>query len=114
MVLFADIIINRKTPAVDRVFTYNIPEQMSDSVQVGMLVYVPFNREKLEGVVVRLHDQKPDFATRDIIDIIGDRPLFSEQLLALSRWMAEYYHCSWATAMQAMLPACLLYTSRCV
>ena len=105
MVLFADIIINRKTPAVDRVFTYNIPEQMSDSVQVGMLVHVPFNREKLEGVVVRLHDQKPDFATRDIIDIIGDRPLFSEQLLALSRWMAEYYHCSWATAMQAMLPA---------
>lgn len=102
---FADIIINRKTPAVDRVFTYAVPEQFSGCLQEGMLVRIPFNRECLEGVVVRLHEQKPSFATRDIIDIIGERPLFSAELLSLSRWLSEYYHCSWATAMQAMLPA---------
>ena len=66
---FADIIINRKTPAVDRVFTYAVPEQFSGCLQEGMLVRIPFNRECLEGVVVRLHEQKPSFATRDIIDI---------------------------------------------
>lgn len=105
MALFADIIINRKTPAVDRVFTYSVPERLAETLRVGMLVRIPFNRERLEGVTVALHRQPPDFSTREVLDIIGDRPLFSDELLQLSRWMADYYHCSWVTAMQAMLPA---------
>ena len=47
---FADIIINRKSPAVDRVFTYRIPSHLQAEAEVGMLARVPFNREKLEGV----------------------------------------------------------------
>ena len=106
MSAYADVIINRKSPAVDRVFTYRVPEPMRESLRRGMLVRVPLNREKLEGVVVALHDEEPrDFAVRDIIETIGDQPLFSGELLALSGWLADFYHCSRAAAMQAMLPS---------
>ena len=103
---FADIIINRKSPAVDRVFTYSIPEYLQQDILPGMLVRIPFNREKLEGIVVRVHDCRPDmFDTRDIIGIVSEKPLFDARMLELSQWLAEYYHCSRAAAMQAMLPS---------
>lgn len=106
MACFADLIINRKSPALDRVFTYSVPEELQGDLQEGMLVGVPFNRENLEGVVIRLHDQAPElFTARAITAILSEQPLFSRELLELSRWIADYYHCSRAAALQAMLPA---------
>jgi primosomal protein N' (replication factor Y) (superfamily II helicase) len=106
MAQFVDLIINRKSPALDRVFTYSVPTELQSELTEGMLVSVPFNREKLEGVVIRLHDEPPElFTARDIAAIISERPLFSRELLQLSRWLADYYHCSRAAALQAMLPA---------
>lgn len=106
MAMFADIIINKKSPALDRIFTYSVPPHLRDDLAAGMLVAVPFNRLKLEGVVIRLHDQRPDmFDTKDVVDIISEQPLFNWELLELSSWMADYYHCSRAVAMQAMLPS---------
>lgn len=110
---YADIIINRKSPAVDRVFTYAVPPHLRSEAERGMLALVPFNRERLEGVIVRLHDGPPQgFAVREILDLISQRPLFSEELLRLAAWMSEYYLCSRAAAMQAMLPAGMTLSGR--
>src|SRR4029077_11223556 len=35
----------------------------------------------------------------------GDRTLVSPTMLRLTRWMAEYYLCTWAQALEAVLPA---------
>ncbi|MBQ6808662.1 MAG: primosomal protein N' [Firmicutes bacterium] len=103
---FADIIINRKSPAVDRVFTYRIPSHLQAEAEVGMLARVPFNREKLEGVIIRIHEEEPEgFQLKDVADLLSPRPLFTRELLQLSAWVAEYYCCSRAAALQAMLPA---------
>ena len=103
---YADVIINRKSPAVDRVFTYLVPDHLAGELEPGMLVQVPFNREHLEGVVIRLHDLEPEGVTlREIEDLLSPMPLFTRELLDLSAWMAEYYCCSRAAALQVMLPA---------
>lgn len=109
MSVYADIIINRNSPAVDRVFTYAVPEQLQASLLPGALVRVPFKHEQLEGVVIALHDDPPagDFAVRSIISQVGERPLFQPELLQLAEWMSEYYLCSRAAALQAMLPAAM-------
>ena len=110
---YADIIINRKSPAVDRVFTYEIPEPFTQELKPGMLVRVPFNREQLEGIVIRLHDVPPEGVTvRPILDLLSEKPLFTPELLALSAWIAEYYCCSRAAALQAMLPAGMVLSGR--
>ncbi len=105
MALFADIIINHKSPALDRIFTYSVPELLAGDIQTGMLVKVPFKQTMLEGVVIALHQQAQSFEVKDIAEIIGKQPLFSAELLEVANWVAEYYHCSRAQALQAMLPS---------
>ena len=110
---YADIIINRKSPAVDRVFTYAVPEHLREKICRGMLVKVPFNREWLEGVVVELHDNAPEgVRMREIGAPISQGPLFSQELLQLAEWMSAYYFCSRAAALQAMLPAGMSLTGQ--
>jgi len=110
---YADIIINRNSPAVDRVFTYRIPAGLQADSRPGMLVRVPFNREMLEGVIIRIHDGEPQgFLVRELDGLLADKPLFSQELLVLSAWLAEYYSCSRAAALQAMLPAGLTLSGR--
>lgn len=109
MAKYANIIINRKIAAVDKVFSYAIPEQWRERIVPGMIVRVPFNRELIEAVVVATADEPPThIELKEIESPVHDQPLFSDQLLQLSRWVADYYCCSWVTAMQAMLPAGLM------
>lgn len=106
MELFADVIINRNSPAVDRVFTYAVPPQLEGLLEAGMLVRVPFNRERLEGVVIRVHKERPEgLSLRPVEDILCEQPLLTRELLQLSAWVADYYCCSRAAALQAMLPS---------
>ena len=111
--LYAEIVINRRSAALDRLFTYRVPPHLAGELEPGMLVSVPFHGQTLEGVVVRLHDVEPEgFTALDIADILHDRPLFSEELLRLSAWMSDYYLCTRAAALQAMLPAGMQLSGR--
>ena len=110
---FADVVINRKSQALDRLFTYSLPPHLRSELEPGMLVAVPFHGQTLEGVAVRLHDEEPQgFEALDILDVLCDRPLFSAELLRLSAWMSDYYLCSRAAALQAMLPAGMSLSGR--
>ncbi len=109
MAKYADTVINRKIAAVDKVFSYAIPKQWQKQIVPGMIVRVPFNRELIEAVVVATGDNPPpNISLREIEALVYDQPLFSRQLLQLSRWVADYYCCPWVSAMQAMLPAGLM------
>jgi len=113
MTLFADVIINRKSPAVDRVFTYSVPESLATQAEAGMLARVPFNREHLEAVVIAVHDREPEgFQVKEIEAFLHEKPLFRPELLELAEWISRYYCCSRAAALQAMLPAGMTLSGR--
>jgi primosomal protein N' (replication factor Y) len=109
---YAAIVVNRKIAAVDRVFDYEIPPQLLGRVTRGSVVYVPFNRQLVEGVVVDLLDQSDYTPLKQIQELLSDRPLFNDNLLKLAKFMAEYYMCPYVVALQAMLPAGLALTGR--
>ena len=110
---FVDVIINRRSAALDRLFTYSVPPHLQSELEQGMLIAVPFHGQTLEGVAVRLHEQEPEgFEALEVRDILSERPLFSEELLRLSAWMSDYYLCSRAAALQAMLPAGMSLSGR--
>ena len=111
--MYVDVIINRRVTAVDKVFTYTVPEHLQKSMGLGTLLRVPFNRETLEAVVVGFPAEPPaGLKLRAVKELAADQPLLPQDLLALSRWLADYYLCPWVTAMQAMLPAGLLLSGR--
>ena len=52
--MFAQVIVDIAHEAVDRVFTYRVPEGME--LQVGMRVRVPFGPRQKEGYILGFSD----------------------------------------------------------
>ena len=94
---------------VDNQFSYLLPEQLREKAQVGMRVLAPFGKgdKETEGVIVGFPEQ-PDVEVeklKEITDILDDEPFFSEEMLKLTKWMAEYYFSSWGEALKSATPA---------
>jgi len=90
--------------ALDREFDYRIPERLADSVRIGSRVTVPFGRRFTQGYVVGLADDSPHPRLKEIGDVVGKKPLLSDKMLELARWMARYYCCSVESAVRCALP----------
>src|SRR6185295_11712348 len=76
---------------LDQPFTYSVPNPLRHRIAVGMRVVVPFQKRIETGTVVGLADNSDVEGVRPLIDLPDDGPIFSQELLDLSRWMAEYY-----------------------
>ena len=93
--------------SVDQVFTYGVPPQMDTALQLGTRVLAPFRGVAQEGVVVERLDET-DLAPniiKNISNCLEKTPTFSTDLLALTKWMAEYYVCSWGIALFCAVPS---------
>ena len=91
---------------LDGVFTYSLPDSMTDRLQAGMRVLVPLGRNKhYTGIALRMHDVKPDFEVKEVIAVMDERPLLLPVQLKLWRWMAEYYMAPLGDVYKAALPA---------
>ncbi len=86
-------------------FQYSVPANLTDEVQIGKRVFVSVRNRMMVGYVVALPTQKAVETIRDIDSVIDERPILSAQFLALTRWISEYYLCSWGQAIEAALPA---------
>ena len=85
-----------------RTFSYSIPDRFH--VEPGQLVWVPFGRRTLQGVVTELTDAPRVDATRDIMQPVEPGPLLDERGLTLARWLSRYYVSSLFDALALFLP----------
>jgi len=93
--------------AVNRLFTYDVPPHLDALVQPGVRVLSPFHSRNQEGVVVERIDET-DLAPnriKPISDCLEETPTFSAEMLALTKWMADYYVSSWGNALFCAVPA---------
>ena len=96
-----------------QVFSYRLPPEWREAVRPGCRVLVPFGRRHLTGVVVP--EPPPDplpSPLKPILDILDDTPALTDELLQLTRWMADYYVCGWGEVIRAALPPGLEIESR--
>ncbi len=100
MAEFAEVLLNLP---LDRPFTYRVPEGMRERVRPGVRVRVPFRKGERSGFVASLADRSAVAGVRDIVEA-GEETVLDERLLALSRWVARRYGCSWGEAAEAAVP----------
>src|SRR5215467_12790453 len=94
-------------------FTYEIPEGMRASVQIGCRVVVPFRKKSLVGVVIERVEKAPaDTRLREITRVIDVIPALTPKLLELGQWVANYYLAPIGEVFRAMLPPITELTSR--
>ena len=91
---------------LEGVFTYSVPDIMAEKVKMGVRVLVPLGKSKTyTAMAVRTHSQKPDFQTRDILQVIDAEPVLLEKQLKLWQWIATYYMAPLGDVFKAALPA---------
>ena len=93
--------------AVNRLFTYAIPENLLNVVEPGVRVLAYLHGSKQEGVVVERIEETELSADRikTISDCLDEKPTYSHELLTLTKWMADYYLSSWGSALFCAVPA---------
>ena len=108
--LFAELLLPVPVP---RLFTYRIPYNLNDHVQVGQRAIVQFGDRKIvTGLIFRLHEEVPrDFEAKSILEVLDDFPSVNEVQLQLFQWIADYYMCTLGEVMNAALPAGLKLSS---
>lgn len=77
---------------------------------VGCRVLVPLGKRIVTGTVVQTNAPFHEKA-RPVIEVLDVRPAFDESMLQLTRWISEYYMCSWGEVLNAALPSGLTPTS---
>ncbi len=93
--------------SVNRLFTYSVPQYLDAIAQPGVRVLVSFRNSTEEGVVVERTDET-DLEVdkiKSISDCLDEEPTYSEELLVLTKWMADYYLSSWGNALFCAVPA---------
>lgn len=86
---------------------YRVPDALQPRVRAGIRVIVPVNSRKITGIVDSL-DVRADLIEgknlRDILDVIDEVPVFTEDMRKLSEWMSSYYFSLRPAVLRTILP----------
>lgn len=125
--LFADVAVRTSffhNPQA--VFTYYVPPALRSTITEGALVWVPFGKQRLQGIVLALYnvlpphlrptpelpsslstdiDDDPTLPTIRPVAELGDEEItIPVHLLRLARWLHGYYRASLWDALELLLP----------
>ncbi len=80
---------------------------MRERIAVGKRVRAPFGRgdKATVGYCVRLSETPPERQVKELVAVLDDEALLTDNLLRLTRWMADYYLCGWGQVLSAVVPA---------
>lgn len=110
--LFADVILPF---ALEKNYTYAIPDEFAAALTPGMRVEVPFRNKVYTGVIAKVHQVKPDgYQPKAILSLPDHLQVVHKIQLDLWQWMSEYYMCSMGDIMQAALPAAYKLSSETI
>ena len=105
--MFASVLVEIES-LKEKTFTYSIPSNLKNNISVGMRVIVPFGNRKINGIIIDLVDN-PSFETKDIIKVLDDNPILSEELILLGKFMSDKYISPLMSCYLTMLPSALKF-----
>ncbi|MBT32872.1 MAG: primosomal protein N' [Thalassobius sp.] len=108
---FADVVL---PVPVNQYFTYRIPFEYADEIQVGSRVIVQFGKRRIvTAIVVKKHQQAPvTQQVKYVLDLLDDEPCVNQIQIQFWEWVAEYYMCSIGEVMNVALPSGFKLTSQ--
>ncbi len=106
---YVNIIIDISAAGLDRPFSYRVPDEMEDQIDVGSAVLIPFGKANKErrGYVISVNTQ-PGCDPAIIKDIIRPDPKQSDiegDMLSLAWWMKNRYGSTMSQALSTVMPA---------
>lgn len=106
---YALALVNIKGLGV-KTFSYLIPDEMREKIQIGQAILVPFGRQGLiNAFVVGFSNYLPaEIKAKKISKILDEKPLFTLDYLKLLEWVANYYASDFVTVLNMAIPMKLI------
>jgi primosomal protein N' (replication factor Y) len=89
---------------VPLLFEYKVPPHLQSKIELGQKVVVPFRNQNKFGYIIEELSQSSQRSLKEVVEIVELEPCLSQDLLKLSRWMAEYYFAPMGEILAMMLP----------
>lgn len=86
---YAEVIFQQKTGPDKDTLTYSLPE--GEVFRVGQSVLVSLRMKKKNGMIWKIHSEKPSFATQEVLQLNATHPLLTSQQIKLIEWISTYY-----------------------
>ena len=100
---FVDVILPLP---LEGMFTYAVPDSLADEVRKGVRLLVPLGKSKrYVAIAVDIHERKPAFAVKPILEVLDDQPMVTEKQLSLWKWISDYYLSPIGEVLNAALPS---------
>jgi primosomal protein N' (replication factor Y) len=107
--LFVNVLLPLPVPGY---FTYRVPFDLNESVEVGKRVVVQFGKKKVYTALIHsISEKAPNVETKYILGVLDLHPIANEFQFKLWEWIASYYCCTVGEVMNAALPAALKLAS---
>ena len=106
--MYAEVLIEYNSKAIDKTFTYIIPNDLQNKIKKGMKVKVPFASKTINGFVTNILDSyTSEFELKEIDSIVDEYLVLNEEMLSLGSYLQEKTLCTKIAAYQTMLPSSL-------
>jgi len=106
---YADIIVDISHEKLDRPFQYRVPGRLSDRIDVGCCVMVPFGNANrmIKGYVVALSDKCnfDEARIKDIADVAGKSVDIEDRMIALAAFIRRNFGGTMIQALKTVIPA---------
>ncbi len=104
MITVVMVAVENATFNFDRLYSYKVPETMSQYAVTGARVLVPFGKSAPRMGVILEYDDNPEGQLKDIIDIERDDPVLSPELVGIVKMLHEQTFCTYGDAVRTVLP----------
>ncbi|MFA7706344.1 MAG: hypothetical protein WCX91_04520, partial [Candidatus Omnitrophota bacterium] len=98
--LYAEVVLGLP---IEGPFDYLVPPDLENKISVGTRIWVNFRNKKEVAYVVGLSSKTKIKKIKEVAAVIDAAAVLDEQMLLLTRRLAEYYCCSWGEAIEAAL-----------
>jgi len=109
--IFIDVILPLSLP---NLFTYRLPEELNNDIQIGQRAVVPFGRGgKLYSALVKnIHHSPPtEYEAKYVDSLLDDKPIVNQKQLKHWDWIADYNIANPGDVFNAALPGALKLAS---
>lgn len=106
--MYAEVLIEYSAKAIDKTFTYKIPDNLKNDIKIGIKVLVPFGNKIINGFVTNIKDTYEDtFALKEIDSLVDKYLVLNQELMSLGEYLQSKTLCTKISAYQTMLPSSL-------
>ena len=99
---YAEIVILKYN--FNKVLHYCIPPDLRDQIAIGMRVLIPFRNKVTTGCLVGFLSESNIKNLKNILQIVDKKPLLTPQVVRLTKWISNYYLCSWEKTLNYVMP----------